>query len=85
MIRRPFLLQAFYIGLVSSLTADLLLFGGMLGLRSWDEDVIVLVTPTVMSLTLIGVPIIGILLTVTCAYFSVNRHIGMRRDDSFLY
>ena len=30
-------------------------------------------------------PIIGILLTVTCAYFSVNRHIGMRRDDSFLY
>jgi len=38
-----------------------------------------------MSLTLIGVPIIGILLTVTCAYFSVNRHIGMRRDDSFLY
>lgn len=85
LIRRPFLLQAFYIGLVSSLTADLLLFGGMLGLRSWDEDVIVLVTPTVMSLTLIGVPIIGILLTVICAYFSVNRHIGMRRDDSFLY
>ena len=68
-----------------TLTADLLLFGGMLGLRSWDEDVIVLVTPTVMSLTLIGVPIIGILLTVICAYFSVNRHIGMRRDDSFLY
>lgn len=85
LIRRPFLTQAFYIGLISSILADLALWGAMLGLRSWDEDVSMLVTPTVMVLTLIGVPAVGISLTVICAYFSVNRHIGMRRDDSYLY
>ena len=85
LIRRPFLTQAFYIGLISSIVADLTLWGAMLGLRSWDEDVSILVTPTVMVLTLIGVPAVGISLTVICAYFSVNRHIGMRRDDSYLY
>lgn len=85
LIRRPFLTQAFYIGLISSILADLALWGAMLGLRSWDEDVSILVTPTVMVLTLIGVPAVGISLTVICAYFSVNRHIGMRRDDAFFY
>ncbi len=47
LIRRPFLTQAFYIGLISSIVADLTLWGAMLGLRSWDEDVSMLVTPTV--------------------------------------
>lgn len=85
LIRRPFLTQAFYIGLISSIVADLALWGAMLGLRSWDEDVSMLVTPTVMVLTLIGVPAVGISLTVISAYFSVNRHIGMRRDDALFY
>jgi len=85
LIRRPFLTQAFYIGLISSIVADLALWGAMLGLRSWDEDVSILVTPTVMVLTLIGVPAVGISLTVISAYFSVNRHIGMHRDDAFFY
>ena len=85
LIRRPFLTQAFYIGLISSIVADLTLWGAMLGLRSWDEDVSMLVTPTVMVLTLIGVPAVGISLTVISAYFSVNRHIGMRRDDALFY
>jgi hypothetical protein len=85
LIRRPFLTQAFYIGLISSLVADLALLGGMFSLISWDEDISMLVTPTVMSLTLFGVPTVGITLTVISAYFSVNRHIGMRRDDAFFY
>ena len=38
-----------------------------------------------MVLTLIGVPAVGISLTVISAYFSVNRHIGMRRDDALFY
>lgn len=85
LIRRPFLAQAFYIGLISSLVADLALLGGMFSLISWDEDISKLVTPTVMVLTLIGVPTVGISLTVISAYFSVNRHIGMRRDDALFY
>lgn len=85
LIRRPFLIKAFFIGLISSILADLALLSGMLGLHQWDENISALVTPTVMSLTLIGVPVLGITLTMISAYFSVNRHIGMRRDDSYLY
>lgn len=85
LIRRPFLVQALYIGVVSSIVADGVLLGGMLALQNWDADISMLVTPGVMSLTLIGVPALGIVLTVVCAYFSVNRHIGMSRGDSILY
>ena len=84
LIRRPFLTQAFYIGLISSIVADLTLWAPA-RTAQWDEDVSMLVTPTVMVLTLIGVPAVGISLTVISAYFSVNRHIGMRRDDALFY
>ena len=84
-IRRPFLLQAFWMGLLSSLLADGVLFAGMAALLRWDIEAAALVTPMVMGVTLVAVPVVGILLTLTCAFFSVSKHLGMSRNEAYLY
>lgn len=84
-IRRPFLIQAFFIGLFASIAADLVLAGGMVALNRWDEGISLLTTLPVQAVTLIAVPLIGITLTVICAFFSVNKHLGMSRNEAYLY
>lgn len=84
-IRRPFLWQAFNIGCCAGLLADLVLYGGMYGLMKWDQEISALITPTVMAITLVSVPLIGVLLTVISAFFSVNKHLGMSRQEAYFY
>lgn len=84
-IRRPFLWQAFNIGFWAGLVADAVLYGGMYGLMVWDKEISTLITPLVMCITLVSVPLIGIILTVVSAYFSVNKHLGMSRHEAYLY
>lgn len=82
-IRRPFMRRAFWIGLVASLVADGLLFSGMQALIEWDADISRLITPFVMAVTLGSVFACGLLLTLSCAFFSVNRHLRMSGNDVF--
>ena len=84
-IRRPFLWQAFNIGFWAGLVADAVLYGGMYGLMTWDKEISTLITPTVMLVTLVSVPLIGVILTVISAFFSVNKHLGMSRHEAYLY
>lgn len=84
-IRRPFLRRAFFIGLVSALLADGLLFAAMNALVRMNVNAeFEVVTPAVMALTLGLVAVCGLLLTVLCAFFSVNRHLRMNADQVFL-
>lgn len=84
-IRKPFMTRAFWIGMVASLVADGLLFSGMQALMEWDADISRLVTPFVMAVTLGSVFASGLLLTLLCAFFSVNRHLRMSGNDVFLH
>lgn len=82
-IRRPFMIRAFWIGLIASLVADSLLFSGMQALLEWDAGLDRQVTPFVMAVTLGSVLACGLLLTLLCAYFSVNRHLRMSGNDVY--
>lgn len=84
-IRRPFLWQAFGIGLTAALLADGVLYGGMAAIVRWDAEMAQLITPFVMGVTLGTVLIVGIVLTLICAFFSVNKHLGMSREEAYLY
>ena len=84
-IRRPFLWRAFWIGLVASVLADGVLAAGFVALLNWDPDNASLVTPGVIALTLVIVAAVGIALTLVCAFFSVNKHLAMSRDEAALY
>lgn len=83
-IRRPYLLQALWIGLVASILADGALLAAMHALVSWDEGIRDLLTPEVLALSLGTVPVVGITLTLICAFFSVNRFLRMRSNKLFL-
>ena len=77
--------RAFWIGFVSALLADGLLFVGMRMLLEWDTNVNLLITPLVMLITLGSVMAVGLLLTLLCAFFSVNKHLRMSGSDVFLH
>ena len=82
-IRRPFMAQAFWIGLVASILASSLLFGGIYSMEQWDSDISTLVSPLVWVSTIGSVFVCGIFLTMLCAYFSVNHHLRMTQNEAF--
>ena len=84
-IRRPFLINAMGMGLLAGILADSVIFGGIYALMSWDEGVASLISPAIIALTLGSVLLTGIVLTLVCAFFSVNRHLYMSRDEANLY
>ena len=82
-IRRPFIVNNMYIGLLSGIAADALL-GGIFYLALREEPALITILPP-MSLAVIAAAVIcfGILMTVSCAYSSVNRFLRMRGDDLY--
>ena len=84
-IRRPFMWRGLRIALVSALIAGGLLYAGMRELvrlnGNSDFDV---VTPEVILVTLGAVLAVSLLLTLLCTYFSVNRHLRMKDDKTFM-
>ncbi len=84
-IRRPFIRRALWMGLIAGILADLIIFGGIQALNSWDPQAQQIITPWVIGLTLLSVLIFGVVLTVVCAFFSVNKHLSMTREEANLY
>lgn len=87
-IRRPFMWQAFWIGLVAVIISGGILAGGMyyLQFEAGTGDIYLnqLITPEVWAITLGLVTVCGLLLTMMCAYFSVNRHLRMSSHEMYL-
>ena len=83
-IRRPFMARAFWIGAISALLADGLLAGGIILLLDWDPGLTGLIDLIVWGATMGSVAVCGILLTVICAFFSVNKHLRMNTAQVFV-
>ena len=59
--------------------------GGIMTLADMnDNSEFEVITPGVITLTLGVVLAAGLLLTMLCTYFSVNRHLHMRHSDAYL-
>lgn len=83
-IRRPFMWRAFCIGLVAAVLADVALSGGIYALIRLDVYVSELISPLVIGATLGSVLVCGLILTLLCAFFSVNKHLRMSGNEVFL-
>jgi cell division transport system permease protein len=84
LIRRPFILRAFWIGLWAAVIANIVLGAGMYGLYSLDSYFGDLVTDDVVWVTF-GVNFAcGLCLTILSAFISVNRFLRMSTNKLFM-
>lgn len=82
-IRRPFLIHNLRVGLISAIFANTILCGAIYAVAQ-KEPAILTILPT-EGLIAVGTGIIlfGIIITVLCAYRSVNRFLRMRSNDLY--
>ena len=77
-IRRPFLRRNFWIGVLSAVIADAVLWGAAYWLVSYEPELIRVITPAVMLLVSVSVLIFGVLITWLCALLSINKYLKMK-------
>ena len=77
-IRRPFLRRNFWIGVLSAVIADAVLWGAAYWLVSYEPELIRVITPDVMMLVSVSVLIFGVLITWLCALLSINKYLKMK-------
>ena len=82
-IRRPFLRKAMTIGLIAAVIANAVLASGIYLLYTYEPGVIAVITWQVMAITGASVFLFGILITLLCAYFSVNKFLKMKAGDLY--
>ena len=82
-IRRPFLGNAVGIGLLAALLADGVLAAGVYALYTYEPGVLTVITWQVMAITGGAVFLFGVLITLLCAYVSVNKSLRMKAGDLY--
>ncbi len=82
-IRKPFLSNAVGLGLLAAVIADGILAGGIYALYVYEPDVVVVLTWQVMTITGVAVLLFGLLITLFCAWLSVNKFLKMKAGDLY--
>lgn len=82
-IRRPFLYSAVGLGLLAATIATAVLGSGVYALYTYAPGVLTVITWDVMAITAGSVFLFGILITMLCAYFSVNKFLKMKAGDLY--
>ncbi len=82
-IRRPFMCNALVVGLLAAVIADGVLASAIYALYSYEPHVAEIITWQVLALTGGAVVVVGIALTLVCAFFSVNKFLRMTAGDLY--
>lgn len=82
-IRRPFLLRNMSIGIVSGVLANILILGGICLLLRYEPQMSHLFTLPTMAIVGGSVMLFGLIITMLCAYVSINRFLKMKAGDLY--
>ena len=82
-IRRPFLRNAFWVGVLAGLLACLSLAGIVYGLYRDEPSVLLILTWQDLAFTAVVVLLFGVVITTICSYFSVNRFLRMKAGQLY--
>lgn len=80
-IRRPFLQKGMMLGLVAAVVADGLLYAGYMGLLQVEPALKEIVDLRTQLIVGGSVVLFGGIISLVCAYFSVNRFLHMKSTD----
>ncbi len=76
-IRRPFLNQAFTLGIVSALIADTAIYFGLQWLKRFEPELNAIVDLKVYGIVALAVLLFGLLITFLCTYVSLDKYLRM--------
>lgn len=82
-IRRPFLIRNLGIGIASGVLANGLIAGSIYLLLRYEPQMSYLFTWYTLGIVGGSVMLFGILITLLCAYFSINRFLRMKAGDLY--
>lgn len=82
-IRRPFLWRNFWIGVLSAIIADAILWLGAWWLLVREPALNTVITVQVMIFVSIAVLVFGVLITWMCALFSINKFLRMKASTLY--
>lgn len=80
---RPFLLRSTLVGLISAALACVLLWGGIMWERSFDQHVATLISKDVCITAALAVTGTSLILNVICTLVAVNRYMSMREEKMY--
>ena len=80
-IRRPFLARNFWSGVLAGLLADIILVSGAIWLLRYEPDLRAIITPEVMLIVTGSVIVFGVIISVICAYLSINKFLKMKVEE----
>ena len=82
-IRRPFLKQAVWIGVIAAVLAICVLGLGVYGLYLTQPGTMDIVTWQVLVITAVAVLVFGIVITALCAWLAVNKFLRMTAGELY--
>ena len=82
-IRRPFMRQAVAVGIIAALLAIAVLGGGVYALYTFEPNILNIITWKELVITAVAVLLFGLIITVFCTWYSVNRFLKMTAGDLY--
>ena len=82
-IRKPFIMRSIKLGLIGSFLAVLALIGLLVYLDTTFPNLGILNDPITTGAVLIGVMLVGILITWISTFFATQRYLNLRTDDLY--
>ena len=82
-IRRPFLRQAMWVGIIAAILANGVLGAGIYGLYLTQPGFMDVLTWEVLVITGVAVLLFGILITLLCAWLAVNKFLRMKAGELY--
>lgn len=84
-IRAPFMRRAFAIGVVAAVLACAALGGGMYALYNYEPGIEAVISWKELAITGASVLVFGIVITILCSYFAVNRFLRMTAGELYKF
>lgn len=82
-IRRPFLARGFWQGVIAGLLAIALLCGGLYWALTYEPQLMQVIDVKTLLIVCASVMGFGIIITVVCAFFSVNKYLSMNENEMY--
>ena len=82
-IRRPFMKQGLFVGIIAALMAIAVLGGAIYALYYYEPGILTIITWRELVITALAVLVFGLVITLTCSYISVNRFLRMPAGELY--